>query len=41
MNIGLKTVHPWTEYVRFYQIYLEKLPDMSGPSRNFLLNIDS
>jgi hypothetical protein len=30
-----------TGYVRSHRIYLIKVPDMSGPPRNFLLNFDS
>jgi hypothetical protein len=33
-------VRPGTGYVWFWRIYPEKLSDMSGPPRNFLLNFD-
>jgi hypothetical protein len=33
-------VWPWAGYVGSWWIYLVKLPNMSGPPRNFLLNSD-
>jgi hypothetical protein len=41
LKISGRHVRPWIGYVRSYQIYSVKVPDMSGLPRNFLLNFDS
>jgi hypothetical protein len=40
LKMSSRHVRPWTGYVRSGRIYLVKVPDMSGPPRNILLNFD-